>query len=113
MHYHVFDRMFQRDIVSWNTVIFGYVGCGKMGFEQSVFDSMPERDVVSWNSLISGYLQNDDYCETVDVFVKIQKTPITSLMQQLLIPVLIWLPLDLGSKSMLKLLSCNCNRTCI
>ena len=33
--------------MSWNTMIFGYVGCGKMGFEQSVFDSMPERDVVS------------------------------------------------------------------
>ncbi|KAK7857743.1 pentatricopeptide repeat-containing protein [Quercus suber] len=65
--YHVFDRMFQRDIVSWNTVIFGYVGCGKMGFAQSVFDLMPERDVVSWNSLISGKPNNFTYATVFSI----------------------------------------------
>jgi pentatricopeptide repeat protein len=54
-------------------MVFGYVGCGNMGIAKSLFDSMPERDVVSWNTLISGYLQNGDYREAIDVFVKMQK----------------------------------------
>jgi pentatricopeptide repeat protein len=66
---NVFDRMGQRDTVSWNTMIFGYAGCEKMGIAQSFFDRMPQRDVVSWNSLISGYLQNGDYPESIDIFV--------------------------------------------
>jgi pentatricopeptide repeat protein len=71
---NVFDRMRQRDTVSWNTMIFGYAGCEKMGIAQSFFDRMPQRDVVSWNSLISGYLQNGDYPESIDIFVKMGRT---------------------------------------
>ncbi|KAL8475935.1 hypothetical protein ACS0TY_028550 [Phlomoides rotata] len=65
----VFDRMPERDRVSWNAMIFGYLTNGKLELAQSFFDSMPERDVVSWNSLISGYLQNGDYLKSVEIFV--------------------------------------------
>ncbi|CAK9134056.1 unnamed protein product [Ilex paraguariensis] len=65
----VFDQMPQRDIVSWNAMVFGYTSCGNMMVAQSMFDLMPERDVISWNSLISGYLQNGYYRKSVDVFL--------------------------------------------
>ncbi|GER45301.1 pentatricopeptide repeat-containing protein, partial [Striga asiatica] len=49
-----FDKMSQRDVISWNSLISGYAVCGKMDIAQSSFGSMTERDVISWNSLISG-----------------------------------------------------------
>ncbi|PNX56947.1 pentatricopeptide repeat-containing protein, partial [Trifolium pratense] len=61
-----------RDVISWNTMIFGYSGIGNMGFAQFLFDSMPERDVVSWNSLLSCYLQNGIHRKSIDVFVKMR-----------------------------------------
>ncbi|CAN6574567.1 unnamed protein product [Malus baccata var. baccata] len=66
----VFQGMPQRDMVSWNTMVFGFAGSGKMRFAQSFFDAMPERDVVLWNSLISEYLQNGEYWKSVEVYVK-------------------------------------------
>ncbi|KAI3503203.1 hypothetical protein L1887_31641 [Cichorium endivia] len=69
----VFDRMPQRDTVSWNAMLFGYAGSGSMSTAQVMFDSMPERDVVSWNSLISGYLQNDNSSKSVEVFLQIRR----------------------------------------
>ncbi|KAK2359668.1 pentatricopeptide repeat-containing protein, mitochondrial [Trifolium repens] len=70
--FNVFDKMPQRDVISWNTMIFGYSGIGNMGFAQFLFDSMPERDVVSWNSLLSSYLQNGIHRKSIDVFVKMR-----------------------------------------
>ncbi|XP_010257871.2 PREDICTED: pentatricopeptide repeat-containing protein At3g02330 [Nelumbo nucifera] len=66
----VFERMPQRDTVSWNAMISGYAGCGSMDLAQSIFDSMPERDVISWNSLISGYLRNGNYREPIIFFLQ-------------------------------------------
>ncbi|KAK7290553.1 hypothetical protein RIF29_05058 [Crotalaria pallida] len=68
----VFDRMPQRDVISWNTMIFGYTGIGNIGFAQSFFDSMPERDVVSWNSLLSCYLHNGIILKLIEIFVKMR-----------------------------------------
>lgn len=72
--FKVFEKMPQRDIVSWNTMIFGCAGAGKMAVARSVFDSMPHHcDVVSWNSLISGYLQNGDVQKSVAVFLNMRE----------------------------------------
>lgn len=74
--FQVFDRIPQRDIISWNTMIFGYAGIGNMGFAQSLFDSMPERDVVSWNSLLSCYLNNGVNLKSIEIFVKMRSLKI-------------------------------------
>ncbi|XP_020266141.1 pentatricopeptide repeat-containing protein At3g29230-like [Asparagus officinalis] len=54
----VFHRMPQRDIVSWNTVIGGFVGLGMMDEARELFDVMPERNMASWNCLIDGYVKH-------------------------------------------------------
>ncbi|KAG6578527.1 Pentatricopeptide repeat-containing protein, mitochondrial, partial [Cucurbita argyrosperma subsp. sororia] len=72
--FKVFEKMPQRDIVSWNTMIFGCAGGGMMEVAQALFDSMPHHgDVVSWNSLISGYLQNGDIHKSIAVFLKMRE----------------------------------------
>jgi len=70
--YNVFDKMPQRDVISWNTMIFGYAGVGNMEFAQFLFDSMPERDVVSWNSMLSCYLQNGFHRKSIEIFTKMR-----------------------------------------
>ncbi|MFS7948572.1 putative tetratricopeptide-like helical domain superfamily [Helianthus anomalus] len=52
----VFDEMSVRDLVSWNSMVDGYVKVGDMGSAHELFDRMPERNVVSWNVLMKGYL---------------------------------------------------------
>ncbi|XP_058112433.1 pentatricopeptide repeat-containing protein At3g02330, mitochondrial [Magnolia sinica] len=69
----VFDRMPQRDVVSWNAMIFCYTSIGFMDSAQSIFDAMPEKDVISWNSLISGYLQNGTYQASVELFLQMRE----------------------------------------
>ncbi|CAL4945962.1 unnamed protein product [Urochloa decumbens] len=53
----VFDEAsgVSRDLVSWNSMVAGYVGCGEMELAQELFDEMPERDAFSWATMIDGY----------------------------------------------------------
>ena len=44
--HNVFDEMPQRDVISWNGIIFGYAKCGRMEDVHKVFDEMPERNVI-------------------------------------------------------------------
>ncbi|XP_044478973.1 pentatricopeptide repeat-containing protein At3g02330, mitochondrial-like [Mangifera indica] len=67
--HRVFDLMPDRDVVSWNAVVFGYAACGEMEIASSLFEAMPERDVVSWNSLISGFLHAGDCLKVTCLFM--------------------------------------------
>ncbi|KAK6121636.1 hypothetical protein DH2020_044627 [Rehmannia glutinosa] len=51
----LFDKMPDKDLVSWNLMIDCCAKNGKMGTAQVLFDRMPERDVVSWASMVDGY----------------------------------------------------------
>ncbi|KAK9922351.1 hypothetical protein M0R45_030818 [Rubus argutus] len=50
----LFDKMLQRDAVSWNSIFDGYVKAGKMDEAFELFERMPQRNVVSWSTLVSG-----------------------------------------------------------
>lgn len=50
----MFDGFSEKDLVSWNSMLGGYVWCGEMENAQNMFDEMPERDVVSWSIMIDG-----------------------------------------------------------
>ncbi|XP_031264321.1 pentatricopeptide repeat-containing protein At1g62260, mitochondrial-like [Pistacia vera] len=52
----VFDKTVQRNTVTWNAMINGYVKFREMAKARQLFDIMPRRDVVSWNLMISGYI---------------------------------------------------------
>ncbi|THG03736.1 pentatricopeptide repeat-containing protein At2g45350, chloroplastic [Camellia sinensis] len=58
----VFDRMPNRDSVTFNSMIDGYVKCGMVNLARELFDFMPGemKNLISWNSMISGYAQSED-----------------------------------------------------
>ncbi|KAJ0751206.1 putative tetratricopeptide-like helical domain superfamily [Helianthus annuus] len=64
----VFDEMRERNVVTWNTLIAGYVKCGDIDGARGVFDEMPERNVVSWTTMVSGYA-HDGRCKEALFFV--------------------------------------------
>ncbi|KAF3771689.1 Pentatricopeptide repeat-containing protein [Nymphaea thermarum] len=49
----VFDGMPQRDSVSWNAMLAGYVGQGWVDEALFLFEMLPCRSVVAWNSMIT------------------------------------------------------------
>lgn len=59
---------FERNIVSWNTMIMSYVKAGNMPAAHQLFNDMPERDSVSWNTMISGYVHILDLAEAAFLF---------------------------------------------
>ncbi|KAK9288334.1 hypothetical protein L1049_016785 [Liquidambar formosana] len=48
----------ERDLVSWNAVLSGYVNAGRIGEAKSFFREMPERNLLTWTVMISGLAQN-------------------------------------------------------
>ncbi|XP_015878009.3 pentatricopeptide repeat-containing protein At2g29760, chloroplastic [Ziziphus jujuba] len=64
----VFDRMPERNIVSWNAMVMGYAKVGNLVGARKLFDEMPKKDVVSWTSMITGYSQAKQYTEAVGLF---------------------------------------------
>ncbi|KAI3686524.1 hypothetical protein L1987_80203 [Smallanthus sonchifolius] len=61
----VFDEMLDRNVVTWNTLVAGYVKFGDIDGARKVFDEMPERNIVSWTVLVSGYASNGECKEAL------------------------------------------------
>ncbi|XP_057954573.1 pentatricopeptide repeat-containing protein At2g29760, chloroplastic [Malania oleifera] len=68
----LFDRMVEKDIVSWTTLLAGYTKVGEFDVARQVFDSMPSQDIAAWNALISGYEQSGKPKEALAMFHKLQ-----------------------------------------
>lgn len=51
----LFEEMPHRNVVTWNTMISGYVRSREIVVARKLFDEMPQRDIVSWNLILSGY----------------------------------------------------------
>ncbi|KAF3795824.1 Pentatricopeptide repeat-containing protein [Nymphaea thermarum] len=64
-------KKFERNVVSWNTMIMCYVKDGNLLAAQQLFDEMPVRDIVSWNTLISGYVHASAIDKALFLFSKV------------------------------------------
>lgn len=61
-------RRFERNLVSWNSMIMCYVKDGDNVSARELFDQMVERDTFSWNTMISGYVHVSDMKEASKLF---------------------------------------------
>ncbi|KAK7843164.1 pentatricopeptide repeat-containing protein [Quercus suber] len=66
----VFDQMCERDVVTWTTVITGYVKHGMVEEARRLFDRVDaKKNVVTWTALV-GYIQDGQSEEALKIFSK-------------------------------------------
>eukprot|EP01018_Ginkgo_biloba_P002462 Gb_38483 [translate_table: standard] len=66
--HHVFEKMPERNVVSWTTMIAGYAQSGHFEEALKLFHKMPERNVFSWNAMITGHAQSGHVDEALKLF---------------------------------------------
>lgn len=70
----LFSSFSARNIVSYNTLLIGYFGTGKLEKAKDLFEKIEldgiKRDDISWNSIISGYVDNEMNDEALRMFRK-------------------------------------------
>ncbi|CAK7323786.1 unnamed protein product [Dovyalis caffra] len=74
--HRVFDDMAERNVVSWNTMLAGYMRCRNLVGARRIFDEMPERNVVSWTTMISGYAKNGKCKQALNLFDEMRRDPV-------------------------------------
>eukprot|EP01018_Ginkgo_biloba_P018360 Gb_34963 [translate_table: standard] len=74
----LFDKMAERNAVSWNAMIAGYVQNGHVDEALKLFQKMPERTVVSWTAMIAGYVQNGQVDEALKFFQEMPERNVVS-----------------------------------
>ncbi|KAJ6314457.1 hypothetical protein OIU78_018019 [Salix suchowensis] len=68
----LFEKMPQRDVVTWNIMIAQLVKRGDIDGAYCFFLRMPDKNVRSWTSMISGFVQCGKPKEAIDLFMKLQ-----------------------------------------
>ncbi|XP_057962706.1 pentatricopeptide repeat-containing protein At1g08070, chloroplastic [Malania oleifera] len=58
--YKVFGEMLLRNVVTWTSMVNGYILCRDINSARRLFDLTPERDVILWNTMVSGYIEFGD-----------------------------------------------------
>ncbi|KAH9760299.1 eukaryotic translation initiation factor isoform 4G-2 [Citrus sinensis] len=53
--FKVFEKMPEKDIIAWNSMLDAFASCGQMDHAMKLIDLMPLKDVTSFNIMISGY----------------------------------------------------------
>eukprot|EP01018_Ginkgo_biloba_P019473 Gb_00852 [translate_table: standard] len=74
----VFDKMPERNVVSWTAMIAGYAQSGHVDEALRLFEEMPERNVFSWTAMVAGYAQNGHVEEALELFQKMPERPVVS-----------------------------------
>lgn len=69
----LFEKMSQRDVVTWNIMITQLIKRGDIVEASELFRKMPERSVRSWTGMISGYVQYGKAKEAVELFMEMEE----------------------------------------
>ncbi|KAG8489965.1 hypothetical protein CXB51_016035 [Gossypium anomalum] len=72
----IFDRMKTRDVISWTTIVSGFINKGEIDLARTYFDQMPEKDYVSWTAMIDGYIRVNCFKEALILFREMQASNI-------------------------------------
>ncbi|KAK1681902.1 hypothetical protein QYE76_042750 [Lolium multiflorum] len=56
----VFQRMPEKDVISWTGLLNGYMEFGLVDKALGVFDRMPEKNFVTYNAVLTGFCRNKE-----------------------------------------------------
>lgn len=68
----IFDGMKKRDVISWTSIVTGFVNAGQINLARKYFDQMPEKDYVSWTAMIHGYVRANYFQDALTLFREMQ-----------------------------------------
>ncbi|KAL2555312.1 Pentatricopeptide repeat-containing protein [Forsythia ovata] len=69
----LFDKMLQRDVVTWNIMITQLVKRGDVESAYALFLQMPEKSVRSWTAMIAGFVQCGKPKEAIDLYAEMEE----------------------------------------
>ncbi|XP_022890046.1 pentatricopeptide repeat-containing protein At4g21065-like [Olea europaea var. sylvestris] len=69
----LFDKMLQRDVVTWNIMITQLVKRGDVESAYELFSQMPERNVRSWTAMIAGFVQYGKPKEAINRYAEMEE----------------------------------------
>ncbi|PRQ44727.1 putative pentatricopeptide [Rosa chinensis] len=64
----IFDNMSNKTVVSWNSLISGFIRSGDVKSAWEIFNEMPKSDLVSWNTMIGALVQESKFEEAIELF---------------------------------------------
>lgn len=64
----IFDHMLDKTVVSWNSLIAGFIRNDDVESAWRVFNEMPESNLVSWNTMIGALVQESMFEEAIELF---------------------------------------------
>lgn len=70
----LFDRMPERNIVSWNVMLNGYSKAGLVDTARDLFEKIPIKDVITWGTMIDGYVRTECLCEAFMMYCAMLRT---------------------------------------
>jgi pentatricopeptide repeat protein len=68
----IFDNMTLKDVVSWNTILSGYVESSCLDKAVEVFEEMPYKNELSWMVMVSGYVHGGFAEDALKLFNKMR-----------------------------------------
>lgn len=74
----LFDKMPDKNVVTYNTMIEGYFCAGMVERAQEVFDKMPMRNLVSWNVMVTGLSQRGLVDKAYELFCRMDERNLIS-----------------------------------
>ncbi|GMH17039.1 hypothetical protein Nepgr_018880 [Nepenthes gracilis] len=72
----VFEEMPERSVVTWNSLLAGYIRCGDVDRALRTFDEMPERSVVSWTTMVSGCARQGRSRQALSLFSEMMRAQV-------------------------------------
>ncbi|KAM1021778.1 hypothetical protein ACFX2I_042828 [Malus domestica] len=73
-----FDKMPERDVVAWNSMLDVYASSGQMDNAMEIFDTMPSQDLASFNIMISGFAGARSVTSARSIFDRIPEKDVVS-----------------------------------
>ncbi|PKA49371.1 Pentatricopeptide repeat-containing protein [Apostasia shenzhenica] len=70
----IFNQMADKSVVSWNTLIAGFIRNADLSSAWRYFEAMPCRDIVSWNTMIGGLVQESLFEDAILLFREMQSS---------------------------------------
>lgn len=72
----LFHGIKHKDVISWTTIVKGFINIGQVDVARKFFDQMPERDNISWTAMIDGYVQENRFKDVLMLFREMQAAKI-------------------------------------